>query len=47
MFAVENRTGLKDKLTSTFAINTPTDFLQTPEDYLKTPITANAWVGVN
>ena len=34
-------------LTSTFAINTPEDFLQTPEDYLKTPITTNAWVGVN
>ena len=34
-------------LTSTFAINTPEDFLQTPEDYLKTPIATNAWVGVN
>ena len=34
-------------LTSTFAINTPVDFLQTLEDYLKTPITTNAWVGVN
>ena len=34
-------------LTSTFAINTPEDFLQTPEDYLNTPITTNAWVGVN
>ena len=34
-------------LTSTFAINTPEDFLQTPEDSLKTPITTNAWVGVN
>ena len=33
--------------TSTFAINTPEDFLQTPEDYLNTPITTNAWVGVN
>ena len=39
----QNRTGL----TSTFAFNTPKDFLQTPEDYLKTPITTNAWVGVN
>ena len=36
----QNRTGLKDMLTSTFAINTP-------EDYLKTPTTTNAWVGVN